>query len=256
MKKAIISTLVLAILAITSCEENTAPDTTIELPVLVRIDNTDGNSNTLSTHYEYQGDLLVKKTVGLFEDRYFYSGKILVSQESYAAGQLMFKKEYTKDGENKLVQAVYRSDGGVLSLTQEWESVLISDTEIRLNSYDYLSDQKVLNHYRMMTMADGNLLREESFNADGTSQNTVITWQYHEGINPLKYVLGEIDFNIHFFNYSKNLASSSSISLGGNVAEGTTNTIQLNEFGLPEEMTTTLSRNGTVITNTYEYFYQ
>lgn len=256
MKKITISTLVLVILAMMSCEESNVPDTAIELPRLIRMDNTDGNSNTLSTYYEYEGDLLIKKTAGSFEDRYSYNGQTLVSEESYAAGQLMFKKEYTKASEDKLVQAVYRSDGGSLSLSQEWESVRISDTEIRLNSYNYSSGQKVLHHYRMMTVADGNLLREESFNADGTSQHIVVTWQYHEGINPLKYVLGEVDFDIHFFNYSKNLVSSSSISLSGDLAEETTHTIQLNAVGLPEEMTTVLSRNSTVITNTYRYFYE
>lgn len=256
MKKITISILAMAILAMTSCEESATPDTTVELPRLIRMDNTDGNSNTISTAYEYQGNLLTKKTAGPFETIYAYSNQTLISEEFYAGGQLMFKKEYAKESEDKLVQTIYTSNGGSLSLSQEWESLRLSDTEIRLNSYNYSSGTKVLNHYRIMTVADGNLLREESFNVDGTSQNIVATWQYHEGINPLKYVLGEVDFNIHFFNYSKNLVSASSMSFGGNLAEQTSYVIELNESGLPEKVVTTFTRNGIVITNTYEYFYQ
>ncbi|MCE7996652.1 MAG: hypothetical protein HEP71_32100 [Roseivirga sp.] len=256
MKKTSISTLILVLLAVLSCEENATPDPTIELPKLTRMDNTDGSSNTISTYYEYQGNLLTKKTAGPFETVYTYEGQTLVSEESYAAGQLMFKKEYTKESEDKLVQTMYRPDGGNLALSQEWESLQLSETEIRLNAYNYSSGQKVLNHYRIMTVADGNLLREESFNADGTSQNIVVTYQYHEGVNPLKFVLGEVDFNIHFFNYSKNLVSASSLSLSGNLSEETSYTIELNEFQLPEKMTTTLTRNGMAITNTYLYYYE
>lgn len=256
MKKTSISTLILVLLAALSCEENTAPDPTIEFPKLTRMDNTDGSSNTLSTLYEYRGNLLTKKTAGPFETIYTYEGQTLISEELYAGGQLMIKKEYTKENEDKLVQTVHAPDGGSLSLSQEWESLRLSDTEIRLNSYNYSSGEKVLNHYRIMTVANGNLLREESFNADGTSKNIVVTYQYHEGVNPLKYALGDVDFNMHFFNYSKNLASASSVSLNGNLTEEATHTIELNEFGVPEKVVTTLNRNGTILTNTYRYFYE
>lgn len=235
MKKIITSTIALLTLIVMSCEETIAPESTEELPKLLRLETTnDQTGETTVLNYSYENDLLTKISDGHTEYRYTYSSGAISVIELWCDTDLIMRYNYTVEGIDKIIVSQFVFDNGNETLIRVEEREDLGNSVLRYSFYAFQGGQKTLEYYVQKTVIGGNVTMEQSFNPDGSSKDKVSNWSFGEAINPLSYVSGSIS------GRNLNLPVSHRFIDEGTLTILQTHEIETNEFNLPTEIRSVL----------------
>lgn len=234
MKKIFISTLVLVILALTSCEESLVPES-ITLPRLERVEKfneTTGESTTVN--YTYDNDLLTKISSGETEYRYSYTNGTINTVEIWSGERLVTRYTYALESDGKVIVSQFVFDNGTETLLRVEQREDLGNSVLRYSFFGFPRGEKTLVYYTHKTLIADNVTMEQSFEPNGVSRGAVSTWSFGEAINPLSYVSGSVS------NRNQNLATSHSFMDGGTITVRQFHTIETNDFNLPIEIKSVL----------------
>lgn len=236
MKRIITLFSVLTIWTLTGCNETADPQQPTPAK-LIRIDFESGHE-TSSIHFEYENDLLVKKTDGGTVYRYSYeNGALRTVHLNLTEADIVIRSEYRLEGD-KLVIDQYANVNNYLGNFIDTDGLMLQGTtkryltgsnEIREDGYSYYQGTQRLVGYSIHTIENGNVHKSESVQITGGNYQTH-EWSFLEEVkNPehfTAYGNGEfVDINANIIKAYK--------PHGGDFDGADRISYELNEQGYP-----------------------
>lgn len=259
--------LVAFFLTTTACNEGLAPTPTPPgTPTLARIETVGPNGNE-TTSFQYQNGLLTRKSsTNGFVEEYTYNNGVLERTNIDLGNNLVFVRLEHQIIGTKLVTTGYSSvnhqlgntiapDG--LMLMDRVETYWLNQNEIREDRYTYYLGNATLSSYSVRTIANGNVVRLESFSTPGATTGDIQQWDYFNSImNPERNeMFGSTDFMTSNMNMIKTWRFNDDQNQPQVVDFNSRRTFQLNNQGYPTSVTDTYTSSGQTQTATSLYFY-
>lgn len=190
---------------------------------IIKEENSDG-----TTSYTYTGDLITKIDVS-------YTDEGRITEYEYADGRL---KKATIQEKN--------TSNGAFTTTMSQDYTYNPDGTILITNNDLRSTTPSVSGTRKITLApNGNIAKEESFQADGTTLNSKIEYEYDDKNSPLKNVTGIGELLDSEISAKNNITkrTNTSITTSATYVTITTNVYTYNDKGYPTKVAGTVTFN-------------
>lgn len=192
MKTSILFIPILCLL-ILACEQqsvDTEPNLDTTLSQISRIEYTNTETGGIAvTEYTYENGLLHTETNPWGWTEYFYEDDVLIRKVNWNDGSVGNTVLYAYEP-GKLEMTINHPPEDGLQKASIFEYLQISDSQMRINTYQETNGQREFNGYLICQLVDGNVVLEEGFDRRGGRTVLHTEKSFGETLNPFAQWVG------------------------------------------------------------------